>query len=250
MSFSGGNTKDFQNKDYEKLHLHAVKFKSHGKTFHLVVDPDGALAYKQNGRKDVDELLGLLKSKDIFLDPFKGLKAPEADIQEAFGTTDTFTVAQKIIDEGEIQLTHEYREKLRQKKVEKIVSIIHRNAVDPKTDAPHPVARLENAMKEAKVRIDDKKPAEDQVQDVVKALQPILPLKFAVAELQLHVPAAVAPKIYGTVKAMSKIVKEEWLPDGSWTGVVEVPAGLKLELVDTLESKTHGGVTVKLLREK
>jgi ribosome maturation protein SDO1 len=247
---SYGNTKETQNKDYEKLHLHVVKFKSHGQIFQIVVDPDAVLAYKASKKKDLDELRNVLKSDHIFIDPFKGLKAAEGDLKNVFETTDNFAIAQRIIDEGEIQLTHEYREKLRKDKTDKIIAIIHRYAVDPKSNTPHPITRLEHALVEAKVRIDDNLSAEDQVSAVVKALQPILPLKFAIAELQLHVPAAVAPKIYGSIKGMSKITKEDWQNDGSWIGIVEIPAGLHLEFVDMLENKTHGGVTVKLLREK
>ena len=139
---SWGNTKETQNKDFEKIHLHLVKFKSHGQTFHLVVEPDAALAYKAGKKNDRDELRSVLKSDDIFLDPFKGLKAAEHDLQEVFGTTDTFTIAQKMIDGGEIQLTAEYREQLRQVKLQKILAIIHRNAVDPKTNLPHPILML------------------------------------------------------------------------------------------------------------
>jgi len=248
MSF--GNTKETQNKDFEKIHLHLVKLKSHGLMFEMVVDPDAALAYKAGKKNDPAELRGVLKSDNVFLDPFKGEKASETQLKQAFGTTDTLVIAQKIIDEGEIQLTADYREKLKQEKTARILAIIHRNAVDPKTNAPHPITRLENALVEAKVRISDKESAEDQVQAIVKALQPILPMKFAVAELQLHVPAAVAPKLYGAIKSMATITKEEWLDDGAWMGTVEIPGGLRLEFTDMLESKTHGGVIVKLLREK
>jgi ribosome maturation protein Sdo1 len=36
-----------------------------------------------------------------------------------FGTDDFFGIAKKMIEEGEIQLTSEYREKLREKKEKK-----------------------------------------------------------------------------------------------------------------------------------
>ena len=214
-----------------------------------MVDPDLAIAYRNGKRDDKDDLRALLKSDHIYFDAFKGTQAPENELKAIFGTDDTLVIAQKIMAEGEIQLTHEYRENLRVQKIAKILAIIHRNAVDPKTNAPHPLARLENALKEVHIRIDDIQSAEDQVQDVVKALQPIIPMKFAVAELQVHVPAAMAPKMFGTIKSLSKIIKEEWLGDGSWSGIVEVPAGVRLEFIDALESKTHGSVTVKLLRE-
>jgi ribosome maturation protein SDO1 len=244
-----GNMTDSHN-DFEKIHLHLVKLKTHGLSFQIVVDPDLAIAYRNTKSQDPDELRALLKSDDIFLDPIKGKKAAENELKAAFDTTDTLVIAQKIMMDGEVQLTREYREKLREEKIKKILAIIHRNAIDPKSNMPHPIVRLENALHESKARIDDHLSAEDQVQSVVKALQPLLPMKFAVAEIQLHVPAAVAPKLYGPIKNMAKITKEEWLDDGSWSGIVEIPAGQRLELIDMLESKSHGGVTAKLIREK
>ena len=246
----GNFNKESQNNDFERVHLHLVKLKTHGKTFEIVVEPDLAIAYRDGKRNSREELLALMKSADIFFDPLKGVKAPQNELKTVFGTDDAIAIAQKIMEQGEIQLTHEYREKLREEKIKRILAIIHRNAVDPKNNMPHPITRLENALKEAKVRIDDNLSAEDQVQAVVKALQPIVAMKFAVAELQVHVPAAVAPKMYGSIKGMSKITKEEWLDDGTWVGIVEIPAGLQVEFVDMLESKTHGSVSVKLLREK
>ena len=54
----------------------------------------------------------------------------------------------------------------KEKKYKKIVNLIHVNAIDPKTGLPHPENRIISAMDEAKVKIDDLKKPEDQINDM------------------------------------------------------------------------------------
>ena len=159
-------------------------------------------------------------------------------------------IARQILKDGEIQLTAEYRQKLREAKRRRILNIIHRNGVDPRTHLPHPLTRLENAFEEAKVKVDEFKSAEDQVKAVLEKLRPILPVKFEVAEFALKIPAEHAARIYSTVKNFSKIVREEWQNDGSWVALVELPAGLRDEFLDELNKLTHGNVEAKLMKSR
>jgi ribosome maturation protein SDO1 len=45
------------------------------------------------------------------------------------------------------------------------MQMIHRICIEPKSGLPHPIIRIENAMEEAKVKIDENKPAEDQISE-------------------------------------------------------------------------------------
>ena len=76
----------------------------------------------------------------------------------------TFNEQHNIVDaikNGEIQLTTEYKNKLRDQKRKQIVNLISRNAVDPSNNLPHPPQRIENALNEAKVKIDEFHTAEE-----------------------------------------------------------------------------------------
>ena len=44
------------------------------------------------------------------------------------------------------------------------------------------------------------------------------------------------------------VEKEEWQADGSWIGVIEIPAGLITEMTNKLNSKTKGNAQVKALQ--
>ncbi|MFH1770850.1 MAG: ribosome assembly factor SBDS [archaeon] len=232
--------------DYKKIDINTAKLKTHGQSFEIVVDPDLAIDYKQGKKVEIREVL---HAEDIFSDANKGLHASETDMKKIFGTSDTLQVAEKILADGDIQLTAEYRERIRAEKLKRILHIIHKNGIDPKTKLPHPMQRLENAFNEAKIHIDEFKRAEDQVNEIIKRLTPILPIRFAKKEIQLIVPAEHAAKLYGHVTKFGEIKKEQWMNDGSWFAVVEIPAGLQNEFFDELNKETHGNIETKIISE-
>jgi ribosome maturation protein SDO1 len=41
---------------------------------------------------------------------------------------------------------------------------------------------------------------------------------------------------------------EEWQKDGSWVGLIEMPAGMQAEFYDELNRRTHGNVETKLVK--
>ncbi|RMF55388.1 ribosome assembly factor SBDS [Candidatus Woesearchaeota archaeon] len=230
--------------DHERITFNLARLRKGGKTFEIAIDPDLAISYKHGADVDISEIV---KSEHIFSDVKKGELASETDLRNIFGTEKPLEVAEIIIKEGEIQLTAEYRKKVREEKLNKIIYLIHRNAVDPKTNLPHPPDRIQSAIKEAKVRIDEFKKAEDQVQDVLKNIREIIPIKLEVKKLQVVIPAEYAAKSYSTVKRFGKMLKEQWNNDGSLTAVIEVPGGMESNFYDKLNSLTHGNNEVKVL---
>lgn len=229
--------------DHKKIDINLGRLKTHGNVFEVVVDPNLAIRFRNGENVDIEDTL---KAQEVFHDANKGLLAPEEEVKAAFGTNDPIEVAKKILKEGEIQLTSEYREKTRAQKKIKIIAIIQRNAIDPKTGMPHPITRIENAFAESKIHIDYFKKAEDQVNDIVKKLVSVLPIRFAQKTLQVIIPAEHATKIYGKVQNLGQIKKEEWLNDGSWHAEIEIPAGLQNEVIDEINKETHGNADIKI----
>jgi ribosome maturation protein SDO1 len=225
----------------EKVKLNLARLKKANQIFEINIDPDLAIKFKKGEPINIREVL---KADEIFSDAKQGEIASEAKLKETFHTTDSLKIAETIIKEGEIQLTSEYRDQQREQKKKKIVELIHRNAVDPATKLPHPPQRIELAFEEAKVRIDEHKSAEEQLDNILDQLKPILPLKFEQSLLTLQIPPTYAPKAYSLVQKHSKILKETWNQDGSWTVKVELPAGLKPDFLDKLNSFTHGEIVI------
>ena len=76
-----------------------------------------AIIFHNSGEGDVKEIL---KSEQIFSDANKGLLASEESIKKVFGTDDVLKASEIIHKEGDIQLTSEYREQLREEKKKQI----------------------------------------------------------------------------------------------------------------------------------
>ncbi len=222
-----------------------ARLKTNGETFEILVDCDHALLVKQGKKMDMNDILAAQK---IFSDAKKGIVASEKKMQEVFGTSIVQEVAKIIIQKGDVQVTAEHRNKQFEEKRKQILQYIHVNGVDPRTNLPHPLQRLEFAFEEAKVRIDEHKDALAQVQDILKKLQPLLPIRFERKQISLHIPAQHAARCYGAVKALGKILKENWENDGSWRGVVEIPGGMQTELFDKVNALTHGSVEVEVIK--
>ncbi|NYZ77041.1 ribosome assembly factor SBDS [Candidatus Micrarchaeota archaeon] len=214
-----------------------------GKRFEIYVDPDAAQAYREGIKKD---LKNILVAEEIYSDAKKAEKAKAGDVEKTFGTTDIVQVLDFILKKGEIQLTTDQKRKKAEEKRKQIVAIIAREAIDPRTKAPHPVLRIENAMEEARVQVDPFKDAREQLDDVVKELRLILPLKFEKISVAVKVPPAFSHKCYGMLKNYG-IRREQWLSDGSLVVVVEIFAGLQGEFYDKLNKMTAGAVETKIL---
>ncbi len=232
--------------DQERVSFNLARLRKGGEIFEVVVDPDAAIAFKESGKGAMNNVV---RAEKIFCDAKKGELASPDRMTAILGASDFEGVARKILDEGEIQLTAEYRDKVRAAKLRQLIAKIHRNAIDPKTGNPHPEKRIELAFDEAKVKVDEFRTIDQQLQDVVKKLQPILPLRFETAKLVVHVPSQYAGKMYGEISRIAKIVKDNWKNDGSWEADVELPAGMKGELADLVNNATHGGATIEEKKE-
>lgn len=213
--------------------------------FEILIEPDSAQKFKDG--EDIP-ILESLVIDIIFKDSKKGEKASEEKMNKIFGTNEIAAVAKQILLEGTIQLTTEQRKKMLENKRKQIVASIVRNAINPQTGTPHPAQRIELAMNEAKVHIDPFKPVETQVQEVLDKLKPIIPIRFEKLKIAVKLSGENYGKTYGDMKGFGKITKEEWQKDGSWVGIVEIPAGLQSEFFEKLNQKTKGDVETKILK--
>jgi len=224
-----------------------AKYSIQGLNFEILVDCEKAIELKQGKDLPLDEVVVTF---DVFKDVRKGEHASEHDLKRIFNTENKSEIAKKIIKDGEVQLTKEYRDKLREEKRLKIINLIHRNSINPVNNLPHPAARIQAAIEEAKVKIDEFKKAEDQVKEIVDKIRSILPIKFEIRELEIIIPSKFAGKSYSTLKQYGTMLRDEWQNDGSLKAILEIPAGLQTELFDKLNSLTHGEIESKIIKIK
>ncbi len=223
--------------------INIARLKKGSDVFEIVINPEKAIEARKSPEKTSEALV----YPKIFSDAKKGMLASEQRMQAIFNTSDPTEVAKQIIQKGNVQLTSEYRQKATEQKKRQVIEMIHRNGIDPKTGSPHPLTRIETAMQEAKIKIDEFKSPEAQMQQIVKQLAPIIPIKIAMKEIEITIPAEFASKTYSTIKMLSRILTEKWNQDGSWTGKVEIPGGIEQEFYDKLNKIAHGQVQSKII---
>ena len=221
-----------------------ARYQEQGHKFEILVDPDLAWDFREGESIPIEDILA---SEEIYKDAKKADRASEDVLDHVFNTKDVAEIAKKIICDGEIQLTTEHRRKILENKRKKIITHISRNSINPKTQKPHPPARIENAMESAKVSVDINKRVGDQIEGIVKKIATLLPIRLEKTRMAVRVEASFGGKAHPILQSFGKLQKEEWTSDGHWIGLVEIPAGLKYELIAKMDSLTKGKVETKII---
>ena len=219
-----------------------ARLETHGETFEVLLDP--AVMNLIKSGKEVD-LIDYMAVEDIFKNAGKGTRPAEDKLKEAFGTDDVSVIAKRIIDKGEVQITAEQRKEMLESKKNKIISYIARNAINPQTKTPHPPKRIEMALEEAKFHVDPFRSVDSQVSEAMAVLRPLIPIKFEKSKIAVKLKGDDYGKCYDDLISYGVVEREEWQADGSWIGLMEIPAGVIDELTAKLNNRTRGGASVK-----
>ena len=221
-----------------------ARLETHGERFEILVDPDLAVKIRHGEAVDIEDAVAAIF---IFENASRAEKSSDESLQKAFQTTDFPTIARRVIEKGEIHLTAEQRKQLLAEKRGQVVTYIARHAINPQTGLPHPPARIEMAMEEAKVAIDPFRSLDDLVAETMKALRPLIPIRFEEIRVAVKIPAEHAARAYGDIDAFARIEQEEWQKDGSWICVVKIPGGMQQELENLVRKVSKGGGQIRVL---
>lgn len=237
--------------DHKQISVNLARLRTHGKVYEIAIDPDLAIKYKNkekvNGNFiDLDEII---QSERVFADMKKGIEPTEDELLTSFNTANMMEVARQILEKGELQFTSKYRDELRERKRQKVIELIHRNAIDPKTNLPHPKTRIEAALEEVNIKVDDMKKAEDQIGDIINKLRPVLPIKFDVKILEVSLQHQYNKVAKGILSKYGKVEKEFYDSQGGANIRIRLPAGLQQEFIDELNKITHGSSNVRIVEE-
>jgi len=221
-----------------------ARYKHGKKLFEVLVDPEKVDSVRSGSEVDME---GVLAVESVFEDASKGEKATESDLRKVFSTTDVSEIAMKIIKEGEVQLTTEQRRRRVEEKRRLVIDRIARISINPQTNTPHPPSRIEIALKEAKVHVDPFKSVDELVNEALKQIRAIIPIKIEENEIAVKIPPAYTGRVY-ELKKKYRVVKEGWQDDGSFIALLRVPAGMKDEVLSFLGAITRGEVETRIVK--
>jgi ribosome maturation protein SDO1 len=204
-----------------------------GKRYEILVDPELVDQFKSDPSSvSLDDLLA---TDEVWHDAKGGERPTEEKILSTFGTTELLECVTNILSNGSIQLTTLQRRQMIADKRQQIISEISRTAIDPRSKAPHPATRIELALDELRWNPDPFLSVERQIKDAITVLRPVIPLSFETIKLAFRVSGSA----YGSVQreVRSDVIKEEWLSNGDWAFVVEIPAGMKGEYLSKVAKR-------------
>ena len=206
-----------------------------GKRYEALVDPDLVEQWKEDSSNiQLDDIMAM---DEIFHDARAGERPTEEALMNSFETLDVETILNIILDKGSIQLTTAQRKARVEHMRQQIIHHIHSQAIDPKSKSPHPRTRIELALQESKYSVDPFKRLEEQIKDAIAKLKPLIPLSFESVRLAFRVPGSA----YGSVSQLLRTYqkKEGWLENGDWACVIEIPAGMKGDIIGQVLKRSN-----------
>ena len=166
-------------------------------------------------RKKTRSLDDTLVTHDIYKNARKGDRASEAEIQQALDHHQMKQALEEIVLKGEYQLSVEERKELIRQMRKRIVQFFHHNYMDPKTNLPHPITRLEAALSDIKsLRITINESPESQAKAILKKLIVILPMKSNAMEATVVVPHTLIGQAQGKLRSLSTVRNSEYTSTG------------------------------------
>lgn len=218
-----------------------ARYEKDGKHFEILVDPELAYGLKEGKAVSLQKMLAV---GEVFTDAKKATRATPSDTLKAFGTAEIEEIAGIMVRKGDIQLTTEFRRKKAEEKKNQVAELISKHAINPQTRLPHPQQRILAAMDQARVHVDPFRPADQQIDDVLKAIKEVLPVSVEELTLTVEIPARYAGRGYGVAKEYG-IRHEQWLSDGSLVVRITIPAGLKEAVFRRIGSLTEGNARIE-----
>ncbi|MGM5483924.1 MAG: ribosome assembly factor SBDS [Nanobdellota archaeon] len=231
--------------DPEKFNFSTARLKKGGENFEIVIDPEKAIAYKEGKITNINDVI---KSEEIFSDAQHGMLSKENLFLEIFNTEDKEEICRQILGKGELHLTAEFKRKHIERKKRGIIEFIRKNGIDSITGYPHTYQRIENALDESKVHIDEYKSVEEQAKKIIKQIYDKIPIKIEKKKLRICVSARYSSSVIDYCKKVGSINKNLWDNQGCWVGELEIPAGIEVEFYDKLNKITKGSAEIESIK--
>lgn len=212
------------------------------KQFEILVEPDLAKEAKMEGEDhDIQRMMFV---QEIFTDAGEGEKASVDELEEEFGTKQVMEAAEEIFEKGDMQLTTDQKAEIREDKWKQLINMIARRVQNPRTGNPHPPDRVENALEEAGFNVQWDSDLEEEFEDAIDELRPIIPVSLDEKTVAIRIPVDNTGKAYDKLQQSAEIEEEQW-GNEYFTAKVTLPAGVLKELREELQGITSGQMEMK-----
>jgi len=215
-----------------------------GNHFEVLVDPQRALDYKLKRTQWSDKIM---KFDDVFRDYKKGERASRDSLLKAFSTVDPHKICKVILDDGELQVPSHMRRKLLEEKKKSIMVLISRVSIDPQTNTPIPLLRVEQAFDKMSMPIDSSKDAVDQLKPILKEMKRVLPIKVKEADIEVEFPPDLMGHVRGYLESVGDMVIQPRRKGDLMTMTVKVPEATRTDVVQKMAKRFGEKVKVTLV---
>lgn len=168
----------------------------------------------------------VLQTHTVFSNVSKGLVAKKEDLGRAFGTDNetevciqvwivnyswqSVLIIVKILAMGELQVSDRERQSQLDSTFRDIATIVADKCVNPDSKRPYPVGVIERAMKDIHYSVKPSKGSKQQALEVIRLLQPSMPIERAKMRLKIQLPSKEARRVRENILKLSTIEGEEW----------------------------------------
>ncbi|HYA22148.1 MAG TPA: ribosome assembly factor SBDS [Thermoproteota archaeon] len=215
-----------------------------GNHFEVLVDSERALDYKLKRTPWSDKIL---KFEEVFRDYKKGERASRDALLKAFSTDDPRKICKVIIDDGELQVPAHMRRKLLEEKRKTIMVLIARVSIDPQTNTPIPLLRVEQAFDKISIPVDPSKEPIDQLKPIIREMKRILPMKVKEAEIEAEFPPDLITHVRGYLESVGEMVIQPRKRGDLLTMTVKVPEAARTDIVQKVAKRFGEKVKVTLV---
>lgn len=202
--------------------------------FETMVNLENSMRLKKGEKIAINDVM---RDVAIYLDQKKGMKAGKAELENVFGTTQLPLIVEQIVKKGQIEVTQEFRDEALETRKKQLIDFLIKNAIDARTNRCFTPDILNNAIREAGIKVDNK-PVENQINSIIEKLKKIIPIKIETKKIKIKIPAVHTGRAYGLLQDYRE--KEDWLSNGDLEVVLNLPIGLQLDFYDKLNAVTHG----------
>mgnify|MGYP002761397176 CR=1 FL=1 len=232
--------------DKEKSEISVVKYDQEG--FHFEVAVNANLVFKYRRGEDNITADEVLRSRRIFTNATEGTEVFDGSLKRVFDTTDNFDAAKQILQDGNVELTPYHRQQLHRQRKRALLDMIVEKTIDPRTDTPHPRNRVKKILEHGGIDINEFKPAEQQLWNVINQVREHIPLDVQKRIIDITVPQDKSYELRDHLENYGEILEEDWGGE-RYTCKLRVPAGLQNDFLQKANAITKGDIQTVVNKE-